>query len=762
MIDIDNDIDPQWENPKDPAQIKEEVDEDPVVFGKEVIDRLWSSVGEDTMLPLIWILVENTMLNEDDWRFKNAGLSAFSQIAEYVENIDQIKTMVPTVVDHVKHPHPKVRHSAIHCLGQFSTDLKQQFTENFHETVVPALYEAMNDSVMRVKAHAAGALSNFLEKSNNEIGMNYCEKLLEKLLELSKSDSSYCAGNAVICISSLAESCQEEFGPYYEIIFKEFLPILIKPVSKEFLKFKGQLIESICISGVWVGMEIFRPYSKTLIEALLVIQKEQLGKEGDPQRKYLLAAWQRLCLLMEKEFAQYLPEIIPEIFKMATLQPSLKVAGSGEDIIEFLTEVRTTSGAKGVTVSTDELDEKNVGIHMLWVIIDELEELYAPYVEQTSNLFLSLLTFSYNATIRNSVADSLPTLLKAIKATEENREIVLSYAQNYIQGLFEAMRRESDTDTMQHQVSGIKRCVETMGEFLDESQVNSMCEIFFNAIHKSDQRKDLNFKYAEENEQEEDDVDNQNKQFMEEENEMEDDLQLTISEAFGTLFKTHKNQCSELLSNLFTSLLPEYLDDNAPFIKQKFGLYIVVDLVEHLGLEHLGEKIDDCLKVIEKYAESINPVWRQAGVYGLGVFAKNSGDYFSSFADTVVEKLKKAIEMKKGSQDKVEYGHAKDNAVSALAKVLKHQYNHINLEVTFKFWLSQLPLKNDLTEAKEWNEFLAEVIEFKPEMVIGEKGEYMDNLITLLKKTMKKDYMKPETIEKFKSFLKKHKCLNKV
>lgn len=118
--------------------------------------------------------------------------------------------------------------------------------------------------------------------------------------------------------------------------------------------------------------------------------------------------------------------------------------------------------------------------------------------------------------------------------------------------------------------------------------------------------------------------------------------------------------------------------------------------------------------------------------------------------------------MKKGTQDKVEFKHARDNAVSALAKVLKHQYNNIEIEETFKFWLAQLPLKNDLTEAKECNEFLAEVIEFKPEMVIGPNGEYMDNLINLLKKTMKKDYMKPETIEKFKKFLKEHKCLNKV
>lgn len=46
MIEIDPEIDDQWGDPRDPAQIKEEVDEDTVVFGKEVIDRLCSSIGE--------------------------------------------------------------------------------------------------------------------------------------------------------------------------------------------------------------------------------------------------------------------------------------------------------------------------------------------------------------------------------------------------------------------------------------------------------------------------------------------------------------------------------------------------------------------------------------------------------------------------------------------------------------------------------------------------------------------------------------------
>jgi hypothetical protein len=40
MIDIEQEIDEDWKDPKDPAQVAEEVDEDTVIFGKEVIDRL--------------------------------------------------------------------------------------------------------------------------------------------------------------------------------------------------------------------------------------------------------------------------------------------------------------------------------------------------------------------------------------------------------------------------------------------------------------------------------------------------------------------------------------------------------------------------------------------------------------------------------------------------------------------------------------------------------------------------------------------------
>ena len=66
--------------------------------------------------------------------------------------------------------------------------------------------------------------------------------------------------------------------------------------------------------------------------------------------------------------------------------------------------------------------------------------------------------------------------------------------------------------------------------------------------------------------------------------------------------------------------------------------------------------------------------------------------------------LKAAIEFtmptgEKKSKSK-QYHHAKDNAVSALGKIIKHQSHTINPNEIIPNWLSLLPLKHDLEESK--------------------------------------------------------------
>lgn len=99
MIDIDSDIDESWLRPREGFRADEEEEEDDSVhFGKTCVDRLVSSIGEETMLPLLSTLVQNTLANTEDWRFKNAGLMALSQIGEYLDEIEKIAPMVPVVI----------------------------------------------------------------------------------------------------------------------------------------------------------------------------------------------------------------------------------------------------------------------------------------------------------------------------------------------------------------------------------------------------------------------------------------------------------------------------------------------------------------------------------------------------------------------------------------------------------------------------------------------------------------------------------------
>ena len=80
-----------------------------------------------------------------------------------------------------------------------------------------------------------------------------------------------------------------------------------------------------------------------------------------------------------------------------------------------------------------------------------------------------------------------------------------------------------------------------MNTFMDEGVVNDMCVRFLDLISSSGWRKELNLAYAEENENGDTEIDKQNRQFMDEELKVEDELQIAISETFGVLFQTHKD-----------------------------------------------------------------------------------------------------------------------------------------------------------------------------------------------------------------------------
>lgn len=144
-----------------------------------------------------------------------------SQIGEYLDletdGVSKIQQIIPVIVKHLTHTHPKVRYAAGHALGQIADDMRPEFQENFHEVVMPGMFQLLCDPIPRVVAHGGGCLANIIEGMSKGIIGNYLDQFLQKFLALLQDEES-CSlvkeGSAA-SITSIAQSAEEDFQPYF-------------------------------------------------------------------------------------------------------------------------------------------------------------------------------------------------------------------------------------------------------------------------------------------------------------------------------------------------------------------------------------------------------------------------------------------------------------------------------------------------------------------------------------------------------------------
>ena len=109
------------------------------------MDQLSSAVGYEKMLNTIWVQAES-LYKVGDWRLKNAVLMTLSQLSED-QSLSQIGTMMDLIKMGYKDPHPKVRFSAVHALGQFSDDLKPDFQKKYLPELMPIIIQGFSDDI---------------------------------------------------------------------------------------------------------------------------------------------------------------------------------------------------------------------------------------------------------------------------------------------------------------------------------------------------------------------------------------------------------------------------------------------------------------------------------------------------------------------------------------------------------------------------------------------------------------------------------------
>ena len=106
-------------------------------------------------------------------------------------------------------------------------------------------------------------------------------------------------------ISSIASGAMKEFNIFLDELMPKLLFILKNCNKNEQKILRALTLECISIISTSVDKNKFKKFMKELIEYMIYIQTNELD-DYDPQRVYLLAAWERLVIVFKQDILPYL------------------------------------------------------------------------------------------------------------------------------------------------------------------------------------------------------------------------------------------------------------------------------------------------------------------------------------------------------------------------------------------------------------------------------------------------------------------------
>uniref|UniRef100_A0A667Z6G0 Karyopherin (importin) beta 3 n=1 Tax=Myripristis murdjan TaxID=586833 RepID=A0A667Z6G0_9TELE len=689
------------------------------VAGESALDRIACGLGGKIVLPMIKQHIMQ-MLQNPDWKYRHAGLMALSAIGEGCHQ--QMEAILNEIVSFVllfcSDPHPRVRYAACNAIGQMATDFAPTFQKKFHDKVISALLQTMEDqSNPRVQAHAAAALINFTED---------CTKLV---LE-----------QVVTSIASVADTAEEKFVPYYDLFMPSLKHIVENAVQKELRLLRGKTIECISLIGLAVGKEKFMPDASAVMQLLLKTQTDFNDLEDDdPQISYMISAWARMCKILGKEFQQYLPVVMGPLMKTASIKPEVALLDtqdmeniSEDDGWEFV----NLGDQQSFGIKTAGLEEKATACQMLVCYAKELKEGFVEYTEQVVKLMVPLLNvfFLTMSRVRVAAAESMPLLLECARV--RGPEYLTQMWHFMCDALIKAIGTEPDSDVLSEIMHSFAKCIELMGDgCLNNEHFEELGGILKGKLEEHFKNQELR-----QAKRQDEDYDEQVEETLQDEDENDVYILTKVSDILHSVFSSYKEKVLPWFEQLL-QLIVQLICPNRPWADRQWGLCIFDDVVEHCSPSSFKYAEYFLRPMLQSLCDS-SPEVRQAAAYGVGVMAQYGGENYRPFCTEAIPLLVGVIQAAESrSKENV---NATENCISAVGKVMRFRPECANVNEILPHWLGWLPLNEDKEEAVHTFDFLCDLIETNNPIILGPDNSNLPKIFLIIAEGVANESVKSE------------------
>ena len=700
MVEVSDQIDPEWACPPDGFNddLEEDDDQKNIKNGMNFIDRLIQVLGKNLMLKYLSGFIEK-MMSVESWKYKLAALMALSQVGEYmIDKMEDIRPILELVNSYIENENPRLRYACCHVLGQFADDLKPKFQELYHAQFFQIVLPRLDDPIPRVKAHCLAALTNFLEYSEPEQVSPVFDHVFNKTTNILLSGITYEKENAMSALASLAESSPKNFEKFYDQMMKILLQILGTSAKKEFRQMRGQSIEAITIISEQMPRARFNQFVPELIKLMVSIQNHDVAfGDVDPQKSYLLAGYQRLCKILGKDLVPFLGDIIPGLIKMA----EAPLISAGDNMLG---------------VKSYEKEEAEIAVQMLDVFIECLGENLGPFLMQIFRMCTLLMDYSLSEDTKLIAADCLPSLVSICKKT--NCEQYATFAKQVCKKLWLAMEQEHEPEILEDQARSLQRVIEEAGDIYSTEELQELYSMCIAHLKKSEVRKVQTQDVYDEEEEDQKDI----AFLVKEENNIEEQFTCQIAEIFGAIFKSHKQKALPIVELLYQNYILKAVNPKMPPKIIKFGLFLIDDSIDHLGEFLSQELLHTFYGILIVFATHEILEVRHAATYGLGAFALCLGPRFVKYFDETIKVVTMVHEIKNVNEDQHEFCTTKENIISTIGKMLKVTWavlSRVRLYKLLCYWLNNLPLTRDVVEGIVQHDFFADVLLSEAEFVLG-------------------------------------------
>jgi len=403
----------------------------------------------------------------------------------------------------------------------------------------------------------------------------------------------------------------------------------------------------------------------------------------------------------------------------------------GEDDWQFV-----NLGDQSFGIKTAGLEDKAAACQMLVTYARELKGGNIDYVEQTTQLMVPLLKFYFHDGVRTSAAEALPELLEAAKV--KGPEFVAGMWRFIFRDLLKATEFEPENDVLSEMLFSLAKCVECLGAgCLTDKDLQDIVDVldrhmvkhFEKAAERDELRRDEDY----DEELEKDLVD-----------EHDEDTWL-LSKVSDVLHAgTHK----EAVVPYFEKLLPhliKLLEPNRPYPDYQWALCIFDDLIEFGGLSSLKYQ-QYFLAPMVRALEHQSPEVRQAAAYGFGIMGMHGGTGYAQACAEAIPYLAKLIDAPDSRGTEANLA-ATENAIAAVAKILKYNNSLVDVGRVLPAFIGWLPVWEDKEECPHIYGYLCDVIESNNPLVMGENGANVPHLIAIIVEAFRQSAFEEESKE---------------